>query len=63
MVTVYQICEQFGTAYKRDATEEIAANVFRETGLFPCDKNIFRIHDFPLASEDTDVDPVNHPVW
>jgi len=25
------------------------------------DKNILRPHDFPLASEDTDVDPVNHP--
>jgi hypothetical protein len=30
------------------------------TILFPCDKNIFRPHDFPLASEDTDAAPVNH---
>jgi hypothetical protein len=31
------------------------------TGLFPCDQNIFRPHDFPLASEDTDAAAVNHP--
>jgi hypothetical protein len=30
-------------------------------GLFSCDKNIFRPHDFPLASEDTVAAPVNHP--
>jgi hypothetical protein len=30
------------------------------TGLFPCDKIIFRPHDFPLASEDTDGAPVIH---
>jgi hypothetical protein len=40
---------------------EIAANYFRATGLFPCDKNIFRPHDFPLASEDTAAVLVNHP--
>ena len=40
---------------------EIAANGFRATGLFPCDKNIFRPHDFPLSSEDKDAAPVNHP--
>ena len=39
---------------------KIAANVFRATCLFPCDKIIFRPHDFPLASEDTDAAPVNH---
>jgi len=46
--------------YKRAATGEIAANYFRATGLFLCDKNIFRPHDFPLVSGDTDVAPVNH---
>jgi len=30
------------------------------TGVFPCDKNIFRPQDFLLASEDTDAAPVNH---
>jgi len=47
-------------AYKRAATGEIAAKDFRATDLFPCDKNIFRPHDFPLALEDTQADPVNH---
>jgi hypothetical protein len=35
--------------------------VFRATGVLPYDKNIFRPHDFPLASEDTVAGPVNHP--
>ena len=38
-VTVYQIGELFGNEYKRAATGKIAANGFRATGLFPCDKN------------------------
>ena len=46
---------------KRAAIGEIAANSFRATGLFPCDKNIFRPHDFPLASQDTEAAPVNRP--
>jgi len=41
VVTVYQIGEQFGNAYKRTATGEIAAKGFRAIGLFPFDKNIF----------------------
>jgi hypothetical protein len=61
VVTVYQIGELLGNTYKRAATGEIAANGFRATGLFPCGKNIFRPHDFRLASEDIDVAPVNHP--
>ena len=61
VVTLYQIGELFGNAYKRAATSEIAANGFRATGLFPCDKNIFRPHDFPLSPEDKDAAPVNHP--
>jgi len=61
VVTVYQIGEQYGNAYKRAATSEIAVKGFRTTGLFPCDKNTFRPHDFPLASEDTETAPVNHP--
>ena len=61
VVTVYQISEIFRNAYKRAATGEIAANEFRATGLFPCDKNIFRPYDFPLFSENKDAVPVNHP--
>jgi hypothetical protein len=40
---------------------KIVAKGFQTTGLFPCDKNIFRSHNFPLASEDKDAAPVNHP--
>ena len=39
----------------------MADNDFRATDLFPCNKNIFRPHDFPLAPEDTNAAPVNHP--
>jgi hypothetical protein len=38
----------------------MASNRFQATGLFPCDKIIFRTHDFPLASEDKDAAPVIH---
>jgi hypothetical protein len=58
---MYKIGELFGNAYKRAATGEIAANGFRATHLFPCDKNIFRPYDFPLSSEDKDAASVNHP--
>jgi hypothetical protein len=61
VVTVYQISEVFGNAYLRAATGKIAANGFRATGLFPCDKNIFRPYDFPLSLEDSHAAPVNHP--
>jgi len=61
VVTVNQIGELFGNAYKRAARGEIAANGFRATGFFPCDKNIFRPYEFLLSSEDKDAAPVNHP--
>jgi len=59
VITVYQISEQFGNAYKPAARGEIVANGFRPTGCFPCGKNIYRPHDFPLASDGTDAAPVN----
>ena len=49
VVTVYQIGGLFGNAYKQATTGEIAANGFQVTGLFACDKNIFRPYDFPLS--------------
>jgi len=61
VVTIYQIGELFGNTCKRATTGKIAANGFWATGLFPCDKNIFRPYDFPLSSEDKDAAPVNHP--
>jgi len=63
VVTVYQIAEMFGNAYKRASTGEISANGFRATGLFPFDENIFSRYDFPLSSEDKDAAPVNHPAF
>jgi hypothetical protein len=60
-VTVYQIGELFGKC-KQAATGATAANGYRATDLFRCDVNIFRPHDFPLASGNTDAAPVNHPV-
>jgi len=61
VVTVYHIGELFGNAYHLAATGEIAANDFRATRLFPCDKNIFKPYYFPLSSEDKDGALVNHP--
>jgi hypothetical protein len=60
VITVYQIGELFGNAYKQAATGDIAANGVWVTGLFPCDINIFRPYDCPLSSEDTHAAPVNH---
>jgi hypothetical protein len=52
VITIYQIGELFRNTYKQAATGEIVANGFQVTGLFPCDKNIFRPYDFPLSTED-----------
>jgi len=60
VVTVYQIDELFGNAYKRAATGEIAPNGFRVTGLFPCGKNAFKPYEFPLSSENKDAAAANH---
>jgi hypothetical protein len=59
-VTVNQIGKLFGK-YKQAATGASEANGCRATDLFPCGMNIFRPHDFPLASRSRDTVPVNHP--
>jgi hypothetical protein len=59
-ITLYQIGELFGK-YKQAATGATATNGCRATGLFLCDMNIFRPHDFPLASGNIDAAPANHP--
>jgi len=51
----------FGNAYKEAVTGATAANGFRATSPFPCDKNTSRPQDFPLASGKTDAAHVNHP--
>ena len=45
---------------QRVQTGATATNDIWATCFFPCDKNIFRPHHFPLASKNTDVAPVNH---
>jgi hypothetical protein len=60
VVTLYQIGKLF-RKYKLAATGATAANGCRVTGLFLCDMNIFRPHDFPLASGNIDTALVNHP--
>jgi hypothetical protein len=56
----YQTGKLFGK-YKLPATGATAANGCQATRLFPYDTNIFRPHDFPLASGNIDAAPVNHP--
>jgi hypothetical protein len=60
IVTINQIGNLFGK-YKQAATGATAANGSRTTGLFPCDMNIFRPNDFPLASGNTNAASLNHP--
>lgn len=49
-VTIYQVSELLGKAYARAATVESAMNGFRKAGLYPCDRNVFREHDFPHSN-------------
>jgi hypothetical protein len=59
-ITIYQNGKLFGK-YNQAATGATVANGCQVTGLFPCDMSIFRPHDFPLASGNTDAAPLNHP--
>jgi hypothetical protein len=49
VVTIYLVGELFGTTYMRAVTAENAAIGFRKAGLYPCDINIFRPHEFLVA--------------
>jgi hypothetical protein len=49
LVTIYQVAELFGNAYLRAATAESAASGCRKAVLNPCNRNIFRQHDFPFS--------------
>jgi hypothetical protein len=59
-VSLYQIGKLF-RKYKQGPTDARAANGCRAKGLFFCDMDIFRPHDFPLASGNIDAAPLNHP--
>jgi hypothetical protein len=61
VATVYQTGKPIWKySYKQAATDATAANACLATGLFPCDMNIFRPHDFPLASGNINAAPLNH---
>ena len=51
----------FGNVYEKAVEVATEANGVRATSLFPCDKNIFKLKDFPMDSENTVAAPVNHP--
>lgn len=46
VVTHTIICSLFGKAYNRAATMEASINSFRKTGLFPCNRHVYRETDF-----------------
>ncbi|KAG5883347.1 hypothetical protein JTB14_023240 [Gonioctena quinquepunctata] len=54
VVTEYQIAEIFGRAYLRASTPTNAMNVFRKTGIYPDNRNIFT-KDMFSAAHSTDV--------
>jgi hypothetical protein len=51
LVTHYQIAGLVGKAYLKSATAAIAANGFRKTSLFPCNRYIFHEHYFLEESQ------------
>nr|CAI5826507.1 unnamed protein product [Callosobruchus analis] len=54
VITHYQVGKLFGEAYNQAATVATAANGFRVTGLFPCDRNVFQPHEFISDLENAD---------
>lgn len=51
VVTPLMVARLFGKAYTRAATMEASVNAFRKTGLVPCNRHIFRDHDFAIHSD------------
>lgn len=45
--------ELIGNAYRRTAKLENAKNVSKISGINSCDRNVFRLEDFPLAQLQT----------
>jgi hypothetical protein len=45
------VTELFGNAYLRAATAESEAKGIRKAGIYPCDGNILRKHDFPSSDK------------
>nr|CAI5865938.1 unnamed protein product [Callosobruchus analis] len=54
VITHYQVGKLIGEAYNQAATVATAANGFRVTGLFPCDRNVFQPHEFISDLENAD---------
>lgn len=48
MVNEYVFANIFNKAYARAATMETSVNAFRACGLVPCNRHIFRDHDFQV---------------
>ena len=46
VVTTFQVAELFGIAYSKAATAQTAINGFKQTGLFPTNKDTFKPPDF-----------------
>lgn len=48
-VSIFQICQIFTPAYRRAATIENAASGFRNTGIWPVNRDVFGEHEFVAA--------------
>ena len=59
VVTPLLVARLFGAAYTRAATMEASVNAFRKTGLVPCNRHIFRDHDFAIHQK-VDSRPANN---